>query len=754
MPRFMQLGMFLVRCVLLAAPVAAFGADPAPQPPVSISSLGRVVDPAGKPVAGARVVLREWSGIRYSEDVYSTKSDVLAETTSDADGNFRFDHVQAPPFVRHEQYAAPWDVVAFAKGYGPAWRHLAKREDTTPLELQLHAGRQITGRLVDESGLGITDCRVQVVGLSEPTATTNYDYSEPSGLEGWRSKVMPSVVTDREGAFALEDMSRELLVTLSAEHPRFERGVFEILPDEKFLPAGFPPAASRRRGGPQPPPAYASGATHKLKPGGQIRGTVVYDDSSKPAAGAKVSLVWKNMGHFTQADGAGKFKFDSMPLATFDLSSLPEDREYLGERSRIEFSPDNREQAVVIKHSRGEHIRGRVVDADTGAGVPGVAVAYVPANPVKDSNWSPARSVESTADGSFEIVVPLGPGQLRVGGGVESHPTHDVPNYWRWRSGEHIVPGNSAAIDVAAGEEVDALLQVTRGLIVRGQVVDATGKPIPLVRVEALDRFSSSGEPRRTHTDESGRFELAGFPPHEERRINISDEVGRRRTGADIAADPEAGPTRVIDLGAIELRGTAAVSGTVVAGGQPLAGASVHLSVHSRRGDEIVRSRQDAVVTTDQSGKYSIDDVTTDEEFSLYVVCRGYTNQGTKTYRLSAGETVEIPTVELKKLSAAVGGIVVDLDGNPVANVTIVPWERNSYASVPFGPSGPPPPTGADGRFLLTELPNVPLKLMAYMKPPADSRERRMRFPATVFAEPGQMDIRIKLDPKLQRPLP
>jgi hypothetical protein len=101
-----------------------------------------------------------------------------------------------------------------------------------------------------------------------------------------------------------------------------------------------------------------------------------------------------------------------------------------------------------------------------------------------------------------------------------------------------------------------------------------------------------------------------------------------------------------------------------------------------------------------------------------------------------------------------VGGIVVDLDGNPVANVTIVPWERNAYASVPYGPSGPPSPTGSDGRFLLTELPNVPLKLMAQIKPPRDSRELRVRFPATVFADPGQMDIRIKLDPKLQRPLP
>lgn len=753
MPRFKWTVFAWAAWLVFSSILPALAAEDETPPAVEISANGYVVDPDGNPLAGARVVLREWSSARYSEDVYSDLNDIVAETKSGADGGFRFDKVPAVPFKRHEQYDAPWDVVAVAKGYGPAWQHLPKRASSEALKLTLRRPRRIEGRLVDSSGRAVADCRLTVVGIVEPTLNLRHDYEDPKRLDLWRSEIGPVVMTDADGKFELDDLPEDLMVLLSAKHPEFERSIIAVEPAAKFLPVGFA-SSGRKNQGPKPPPSYPSGFEHSLKPGGRLRGRVVYEDSGNPVADAKVSLVWENFGEFTTTDGNGQFDFDSVRMSPYNLSSLPEDRNYLGERLRIEFSPQNDRHDVVLKYARGNPVRGRVVDVDTNAGIAGVRIAYAPAENDQDSNWSPARSIETSVNGEFEFVVPSGAGRLRVGGGVEGHPTHDVPNYWRWRNSDHVADVHSAAIEVVAGEQHDeVVLRVTRGLVVRGRVVDGDGKPIALARVEAENRLSRS-EKKQTHTDESGRFELAGYPPHEELQLKVSDSVDRLRASAEVPADSAAGAARVVDLGEIKLRGTARIQGAVIADGKPLPGASVHLSVFGKRDGEFLTSRQDAVVRTDENGEYSIDDVTTGEDFSLYVAARGYTNKGTKTYRLDVGQSLEIPPVEIKRLAASVGGVVVDLDGNPVANVTIVPWERDGYTSVPYGPNGPPSPTDVEGRFVLTDLPNVPLKLMAYVMPPADSKERFTRFPATVFVEPGQMNVRIKLDPKLQRPLP
>jgi hypothetical protein len=58
------------------------------------------------------------------------------------------------------------------------------------------------------------------------------------------------------------------------------------------------------------------------------------------------------------------------------------------------------------------------------------------------------------------------------------------------------------------------------------------------------------------------------------------------------------------------------------------------------------------------------------------------------------------------------------------------------------------------GRFRLNDMPNAPLKLTAHIRAPADAKDQQIHFPAEVEAQPGQTDVRIVLDPKLQRPLP
>ena len=93
---------------------------------VRLSASGTVVDTGGIAVAGATVILREWSVYRVRE--MTTKEterliqgeelqDTLAETKTDPSGRFRFDGIRAPVFPQVPQAGKnvfPWDLVAVA----------------------------------------------------------------------------------------------------------------------------------------------------------------------------------------------------------------------------------------------------------------------------------------------------------------------------------------------------------------------------------------------------------------------------------------------------------------------------------------------------------------------------------------------------------------------------------------------------------------------------------------------------------------
>src|SRR5262249_28085516 len=113
---------------------------------------------------------------------------------------------------------------------------------------------------------------------------------------------------------------------------------------------------------------------------------------------------------------------------------------------------------------------------------------------------------------------------------------------------------------------------------------------------------------------------------------------------------------------------------------------------------------------------------------------------------LAPGETYEHAPIVIRKLSAEVAGIVVDPDGNPVENVTISARDRKTHQFIPLT-RGEITVTGKDGKFIIRNVPDVPLSLMAYIR----TIQSSVHSPATADADPGQTDVRILLDPKLSR---
>ncbi len=260
-----------------------------PPPPPRISAVGQVVDPAGKPVAGVRVVLREWSSLRYSDDVFQREiRDVLAETTSDAAGRFQFDDVESRPF-RSFGDRSPWDVVALADGFALGWVHLSAGNAERDWTIKLHKAKTIRGRLIDSDDKPVAGCTVQVGNVEAPGSQWHGDFSDPLRLDMWRSQLSPTATTDADGHFELSGLPADKRLTLVAQHPNFVHHYFYVRTTEE--PQADVEQTSVREGvqTTEQRPIHASGFTEKLERGGRLRGRVVFSDSGVPVPQAKVS---------------------------------------------------------------------------------------------------------------------------------------------------------------------------------------------------------------------------------------------------------------------------------------------------------------------------------------------------------------------------------------------------------------------------------------------------------------------------------
>ena len=153
---------------------------------------------------------------------------------------------------------------------------------------------------------------------------------------------------------------------------------------------------------------------------------------------------------------------------------------------------------------------------------------------------------------------------------------------------------------------------------------------------------------------------------------------------------------------------------------------------------------------TDDSGRFEIPLVEAGHRLALSPYIEGYA-QPTRNWsrvEVAAGQRLEVEPFTLLRSDKSVSGTVVDPDGNPVAGATVSVGMR-SGGQIPRAFTERP--TGKDGRFVIRGVPNVPLEIMAYIRPRDDSKDRLIPYPAHVDAEPGQTDVQIVLDPKLVR---
>ncbi len=298
-----------------------------------------------------------------------------------------------------------------------------------------------------------------------------------------------------------------------------------------------------------------------------------------------------------------------------------------------------------------------------------------------------------------------------------------------------------------AGEDDPEYVAALAGFI--GRVVTHEGKPAPGVQVELLRfdakavltdqlRFDSEAEfepdigAGTVTTDAEGRFRLPGVYPAAIYLL-VADGAGEARTHRLVERSP--GPGEIVDLGDIELKHAAVVTGTVAdTDGNPIAGAVVRAAdvpgqvasfVPVERfipGEALFFSEGDKtfvvempkwvaqrlehlpIPTTlsDAGGKFRL--VGIDPGANLFAITsRGHLPHVNPALRLKPGQKRDLGTIRLKDGEAATGR-VVDGHGAPVVGAEVMIALKS--VGVPFHFATKADPTDAQGHFSLAGFPS------------------------------------------------
>jgi RNA polymerase sigma factor (sigma-70 family) len=502
----------------------------------SVEVSGRVLDPEGRPVAGAKVMFHQ----RRPHGELAEFIPASVTGTTDADGRFRFSGS-----VRENGPAGKptpmLTLTAHVPGYGPA----ATVEASSPDELKDRTLRlvkddvPIRGRILSLEGKPVSGVTVRPVAVVANAANDLGRLVKAIETNTWadlpddqRANIVFSAaaagltqtaLTDSEGKFTLSGFGRERIVVLRLDGPTIQTCLLNAMTRVGPTVRATRPQAGGGLAPPRPvhPPSatndYAHGATFDFAPGRAlvVEGAARDRDTGKPLAGVVVrqgiayDFGWAEDELTTTTDASGNYRLVgvSRPSARGAIEFVPPGGQpYL----TAGFSPPAADlgQPVRLDVSlqRGVLIKGRVTDKATGqpvqAVVPYLAFANNPSlRGMKGFEGS--QVVSSKKDGSFTLAA------LR-GRGIVAAKTDDMRRgAYLYGQGMDAIGGLlfnaqlggnyfetrpylcfSSGFDTLAGIEPDAKaesvacdLQLDSGKTVKGTILDPDGKPLAGVSI-------------------------------------------------------------------------------------------------------------------------------------------------------------------------------------------------------------------------------------------------------------------------------
>jgi len=452
---------------------------------IRLEYRGQVVDPEGKPVAGARVFLVYW--------LHGAPLDYVAKprAVTDDKGRFEFSTTRsdfepdAKDAWRACSIVAAADGYGFAAGFSVAFettgkaRDMLRPESLAYLKERLNSSdgvlrlvpddMPISGRIATSDGEPVAGARVRVdriwfndegdlapwekAAKEEKADFYSLRRQAPHCMNGPHVRfIIPDVTTDEKGGFTLQGVGRERVVQLLISGPGIETNQIKARTrkgDKVIVPHQW---KTRHRSKSQET-YFAAEFVYVPGPSKPVSGRVTDADTGKPISGALVSAG--QMGSFfrsgspyiadvTEADG--RYRLEGLPIGKENrINVFPTaDTAYLPAGMPVDTQIDEPSATQDFQLRQGVWVRGRAIDDRTGKPVPGrIQYFAFRDNPHLESFPRFSRTFihherRTDEDGRFEIAVLPGSGiitfmaidhtRYRRGLGAETitGPTQDV----------------------------------------------------------------------------------------------------------------------------------------------------------------------------------------------------------------------------------------------------------------------------------------------------------------------------------------
>jgi hypothetical protein len=368
---------------------------------------GRVLDPQGRPLAGARLYVG-YAPWRNQPDAVAHQPVYPLRAMSGTDGRFHFSFDRSDLDAIHLDASRPV-VIAMADGFGLDWAEIGGAAAVT-LNLRLVDDFPLEGRVLDAQRRPVAGAKVfvRVVGsdsAANPTPAINPAdrRSEPvkktcyGPLPGQPAQVM----TGADGCFRLTGLGRDRNVWLDLERPAMPPtwGYATI------RPSGAVPADSRS---PRGAPIDFEGVVPLT-----IRGVVRDKATGQAVAGVNLTVQHTSITTHTDKDGRYELLVNPGSQEHVILAQPQNGQPYFAAAAHM---PKTDFELI-----RGISLRGRVIDQATGKPPKRAVVDYYPLFPNAHcsvlTNLEPHQAASSAtlgADGCFSLTVFPGPGVVLV----------------------------------------------------------------------------------------------------------------------------------------------------------------------------------------------------------------------------------------------------------------------------------------------------------------------------------------------------
>ncbi len=567
----------------LAAASPRFDPPPSPTAPAApqddeATIRGRVLDPAGQPVAGAQVSLSP-----RGDESGTARS---ARTT--ADGRYA---LPWPGAVRAAVVArrVAVQVVATAPGWGLGWAEVgdARTEVDIPLSPE---GPPIEGRILNQAGQPVGGVKVITRRVFAPrhhaptesaAAALDRLLADPEGRIVWADFEAVDAglmaITNGDGRFTLRGVGPDRVVRFDLTGPTIATTEVAAL----TRPGPVPPLIHLTPSGWADYPLQPSRFERTVEPTRLVTGVVRDAVSGQPLVGWRVTgsfqedLPYRFAETTARTDAQGQYHLSGLPpVKVYSVRfSPPGDQPYLTGTSVLAAPPGLEPVVVDRSFHKGVTVHGRVTDQATGQPVRGsVQVLLLPGTRIPADFPEMIGSAQATrfvgADGRYAVVAP--PGQClvtfradpldryKLGQGADQLTGYDPATRRVWTS--HIPVGGGRAVVgpiLIAADEYNLLVPLTIDPDATSATLDLPVAAEGTVELTVLDPAGiplggsdiqevESGKPGATRRHEAATVTLGGFAPGRSRRVVIRHR--ERRLAATLLVAAAAGPTQSVRL--------------------------------------------------------------------------------------------------------------------------------------------------------------------------------------------------------------